>query len=181
MIHNFTVEMPYEHILLEWKELLLNQGLIEGHHIHIRKAIPEDGMVLNIREEQEDTFDNSDFNMMVRIHAFLNLLTPMNYTIFHNDQLLFMVTVTVPMNGVAEVSFLVDKAFVESSKRIRFAMIRAFKEAVSNLPFRRIQAKVNVNFDIGLRFVENLGFEKEGLLKHYGPNNTDYIMYALVR
>ena len=43
---------------------------------------------------------------------------------------------------------------------------------------RRLQATVRDDFDIAKKFIEFLGFKREGLLKNYGPDGTDHIMYS---
>ena len=42
----------------------------------------------------------------------------------------------------------------------------------------RIQAAVHTEFAAAIRFVERLGFVREGTMRHYGPDNTDYYLYA---
>jgi|GEM_PF-480816 len=45
----------------------------------------------------------------------------------------------------------------------------------------RIQAPVYEKFERGIRWVEFLGFKREGLLTAYGRNKENYIMYAYVK
>jgi RimJ/RimL family protein N-acetyltransferase len=45
---------------------------------------------------------------------------------------------------------------------------------------RRIQMTVRADFPRGLRFAEFLGFEKEGIMKSYGKDGADYILFARV-
>lgn len=44
----------------------------------------------------------------------------------------------------------------------------------------RVQALINPYSDRSQRFAEHLGFEKEGLLRSFGPNGEDYLMYARI-
>lgn len=44
----------------------------------------------------------------------------------------------------------------------------------------RVQSLVYPEFNAGMRFIEMLGFECEGLLRSFGPNNEDMLMYAMV-
>jgi hypothetical protein len=180
MIYNLVIEKPYEHLITVWEELLDKPGEIEGERLSIRKALPQDAFMLDIRDEQKDTFDNSNLDYLIRMHAWLNQLTPMNYTVFHGDKILVMITVLVVLPGVAEISFLTDNNFVKASKLVKFHMIKAFQAALNELPFRRIQAKVKEGFTIGTTFVEKLGFEQEGILKNYGPEDN-YISYGLIK
>ena len=45
---------------------------------------------------------------------------------------------------------------------------------------KRLQTTVKANFTLGQRFAEWLGFEKEGLMKYYGPDGSDYFRYARI-
>lgn len=95
--------------------------------------------------------------------------------------MLLMASVIPTAEGVAEISFLTDNNFVNSSKLIKAIMVKAFREATDELPFRRLQAKVKEGFDIGTRFVEGMGFKAEGMLIKYGPEGDNYHMYGKVR
>lgn len=46
--------------------------------------------------------------------------------------------------------------------------------------YRRLQAAVDPRFEAAVRFIEHLGFEREGLMHSYSPNGDDYALYALV-
>lgn len=177
MIYNLTIEKPYEHLLQVWQEVLA----IHGPEFSIRKAVPEDGLLLNIRDEQKDTYDNPTLDYLIRMHAFLNMLTPMNYSIFHNDNLMLMATVLPAAEGVGEISFLTDVNFVNAGRLEKLALIKAFHIAIRELPFRRLQAKVKGDFLIGQTFVEKLGFTTEGVMKNYGPKGDDYLLYSLIK
>jgi len=181
MMYNLTVERPYEHLLKVFQDISSGIGLVEGHPILIRKAIAQDALLLNVREEQKDTFGGMSLDKAVRMHAWLEILSPMNYTVFHDDKMLLLVSIIPVSEGVAEISFLTDVNFVEASRKIKIAMIRLFKQTVEVLPFRRLQAKVKEGFDIGTRFVESMGLTSEGILKGYGPDGDNYIMYGKIR
>jgi len=47
--------------------------------------------------------------------------------------------------------------------------------------FARIQCAVDPQWVTAVRFVEYLGFKREGMMKQYGPNGRDMALYALVR
>ena len=181
MMYNLTVDRPYNHVLKMWQELLDSFGLVEGQPFAIREAVVGDSLLLDLRQEQTDTFDVNDVDYLIRAHAWLMILSPMNYTIFHGDKILLLVSIIPTAPGVAEISFLTDNNLVSASRRVKFTMIKAFKEGLNDLPFRRLQAKVKEGFDVGTTFVEKLGFLKEGVLNQFGPEGDNYIMYGQVR
>lgn len=49
------------------------------------------------------------------------------------------------------------------------------------LRLKRLQAVVLVENEVARRFICWLGFQAEGLLRNYGPEGADYIMFAKVR
>lgn len=51
-------------------------------------------------------------------------------------------------------------------------------EIIKEKGYRRIQALVDIDMYGGENFVKHLGFEKEGLLKSYGPDGEDMLMYS---
>ena len=181
MMYNLTIERPYEHVLHIWSDLLQSLGEVSGARFSIRTAEATDSLMLDLRPEQKDTFDVHDVDYLIRAHAWLMLMSPMNYTIFHGNDILLLVSVIPTAPGVAEISFLTDNNLVNATRNVRFSMIKAFKQGLDNLPFRRLQAKVKEGFDIGTTFVEKLGFTKEGVLNQFGPEGDNYIMYGQVR
>jgi len=66
--------------------------------------------------------------------------------------------------------------------KLRMAMI--FKKKTENLikqtKIKRLQTAVKANFELGHKFAKYLGLEQEGLMRHYGPDGSDYIRYARI-
>ena len=78
------------------------------------------------------------------------------------------------------------EGWVISSKRIFQNKIKAARLIrkrtdllCTNNKIWRLQTAVKANFAIGVRFAEFLGLKKEGLMKMYGPDKTDY--YRMVK
>jgi hypothetical protein len=167
---------PYDHLGQVFGDIAKNLS----EDLIVRKSVAEDVLMLNVREEQKDTFDTKDPDLVIRTHAWISQLTPMHYAIFYKNELMLLVNIMPLMCGTAEISFLVDKAFVNSNRLAKVKVIRLFHICLRELPFRRVEAKVKDTFEIGRNFVEKLGMEQEGVLRKYGPSN-DYIMYSLIK
>lgn len=45
----------------------------------------------------------------------------------------------------------------------------------------RIQAAVHAGYAQAIRFIEHFNFQREGLMRQYGPDGADYWLYAWVR
>lgn len=52
---------------------------------------------------------------------------------------------------------------------------------LNRMPFRRIEATVDVGFSQGCRWMSMLGFEIEGYMKAYRPDGADMLLYARVK
>jgi RimJ/RimL family protein N-acetyltransferase len=52
---------------------------------------------------------------------------------------------------------------------------------LESVPYRRIEATVDVGFKQGHRWVKMLGFEIEGYMRAYRPDGADMLLYARVR
>lgn len=47
--------------------------------------------------------------------------------------------------------------------------------------FHRVQAAIPEDFPVGMRFAESFGLKCEAVLQQYGPDRTDFYLYAKVR
>jgi len=53
-----------------------------------------------------------------------------------------------------------------------------FIKIAIGMHFKRVQANVQCDFYDAVRWIEALGFERESVLKRYGPDGKDHYMYA---
>lgn len=177
-----TFVHPYGHVFKLMRDVVDTIPEVDGRRFTVFKCSVEDVTRLDLREEQRHTFDNTDIDFVIRAHAWLNLLTPMNYSLYHGDELLLLASIQPTAIGVGEISFLVDKNLVNASKLVRFHSLQIFRKAIDALPFHRLQARVATNFPVAVRFVEGMGLEREGVLKGFGQQNKqDYYIYGLVK
>lgn len=58
---------------------------------------------------------------------------------------------------------------------------KAVRDKLATLPHHRIEAAVDTNFAAGIRWIEMLGFEREGMMRKYTPNGMDSYLYARVK
>lgn len=64
--------------------------------------------------------------------------------------------------------------------KIGLKAVRVFKTFKELYKPIRVQANCLATFKTGVKFVEKLGFAKEGLLKKFGEKGDDYYRYAWV-
>lgn len=75
-----------------------------------------------------------------------------------------------------------------SSKIGRSGLLYATREIVGKLnmiqssqDYRRVEASTAAGFDRAARWAEALGFQREGLMRAYGPDGSDYHLWSRVR
>tara|TARA_B100000470_G_scaffold200007_1_gene171383 strand:- start:172 stop:639 length:468 start_codon:yes stop_codon:yes gene_type:complete len=84
-------------------------------------------------------------------------------------------------DGLGE-AWVLPSTTVQNHKRMFVKLIRENMERMGDeFAFRRIQATARADAPKARRFLEFLGFEREGLLRAYGPDGADHILFAKIR
>jgi hypothetical protein len=81
--------------------------------------------------------------------------------------------------GVYEAWLFVDTHNTFVSYKV--CLIKKFRNEIAKLNFHRLQATVDEHVYNHHKFMKLLGFSAEGLLRQYGPEKNDYIMYSQVK
>jgi hypothetical protein len=102
------------------------------------------------------------------------------FSVFDGEKLLWCIGAVQYWPGTAEGWMLVPADMRAYAREIYYYSKILLDEAMKSWNFKRIQARVKADFTVGQRFLERLGFEREGLLRKMGPNYEDYYMYARV-
>lgn len=58
---------------------------------------------------------------------------------------------------------------------------RAVARFLDLTEFDRVEAFVDADFDEGHRWIEMLGFEREGYMRRFSPNSNDSVLYARLK
>tara|TARA_Y100000310_G_scaffold74344_1_gene70458 strand:- start:218 stop:667 length:450 start_codon:yes stop_codon:yes gene_type:complete len=81
-------------------------------------------------------------------------------------------------DGFGEAWFIPSN-LIKAHKRQVIEQLREHVERLSREDgYRRLQATARTDFAVGQRFLEFLGFEREGRLRKYGPDGADHYLYA---
>jgi RimJ/RimL family protein N-acetyltransferase len=84
--------------------------------------------------------------------------------------------------GVGEGWLMANKDAALRHKRYAYeVVIKHIIKLACDLDLRRIQAHVDVNVPAAVKFAEQLGFQREGLMRKYGEDGSDHYLYAIVR
>lgn len=72
--------------------------------------------------------------------------------------------------------------FAEDLPKGSKSVIREIKKFIeSQKQYRRIQCTVDVHNTKAVRFAEVLGFKPESILRSYGPEGHDHVMFTIIR
>jgi len=102
------------------------------------------------------------------------------YTGMEDDTVLATGGVHRMWNGVGEAWLLVGAEGYAKPKTVAKYTDYIFQHIQEEHQMFRIQASVSVADNRANRYAQWLGFEKEGIMRRYGPDGTDYIRYARV-
>ena len=82
--------------------------------------------------------------------------------------------------GVGE-AWLLPSARLLSRPRGPVRIVRRFLDEIAKREgYTRVQATTHADFDRGERFLEWLGFEREGVLRKFGPDGSDHKIYSRI-
>lgn len=72
--------------------------------------------------------------------------------------------------------------FAADAGKYGIEVLRASDAFIGSLmeDFRRVQCEVMANNKDAVKYIEAFGFEREGIMRNYGPNGENYYMYARV-
>lgn len=85
--------------------------------------------------------------------------------------------VTVLWEGRAIAWAMIDAA----AGRHFIGIDRAVRAFLAGTELRRIEAHVDARFEAGIRWLEMLGFKREGFMAKFTPDSRDCFLYARVR
>ena len=104
----------------------------------------------------------------------------LGYTGIENNAVLACGGVHKLWKGVGEAWLMIGREGYERPKVVAKYTQYIFQHLLEDNDLFRIQASVSAIDTRAIRYAEWLGFEKEGIMKKYGPDGSDYIRYARV-
>ena len=102
------------------------------------------------------------------------------YTLFVNQKPVVAAGICILWNGVAEGWVMANKNIFD----IKFLFAKEIKKRTDEVckknKIKRLQTSVKADFKVGVRFAEWMGLEKEGIMRNYGPDGSDYYRMAKI-
>lgn len=143
--------------------------------ISVLKFRPWDVSTIELRPRDEDRTIYRDIDRFMEIANKSDA-----FTMLWDDDVLAIGGVLIYQSGFGEAWIVCDKKIIEHS----MVALRAIKNMVDGLiaehKLHRLQATVKIDWFRAQRFLSFLGFEWEGTLRKYGPDQSDYFMYSRV-
>ena len=81
-------------------------------------------------------------------------------------------------NQVAEMWMLTSNHIASHSVALTRGAQRHINHIASEEKLKRLQATVNTQHDLAMRWADALKFQREGVLRQYGADGADYMMFA---
>ena len=102
------------------------------------------------------------------------------FTLEDDEEILAVGGAHILWPGVAEAWVLVSPSGKKHGRLFARYAKRRFEGMLKENDIKRMQATIHATDESGMRFVEWLGFEKEGLMRKYGLQGEDYVRLARI-
>ena len=102
------------------------------------------------------------------------------YTIFFDGKPAFCTGVVLLDWNRGEVWLLTSSVFYSHIKSSFKIMKKLLTDTIKERGLKRVQALVDPKTKGGVSLVEHLGFQREGILRAYGPRSEDLIMFGRI-
>lgn len=103
------------------------------------------------------------------------------YSVFDGDSLVFCGGVVIQWDRVGECWIICNNTIKKYIREICFYSDNYLERIIIDSHLHRVQATVPARWIQGVRFLERLGFHREGTLRKYSSAGEDYYMYSRVR
>lgn len=101
------------------------------------------------------------------------------FTAINNGEVICCGGVLKIWGKVGEVWVYCSEAMTDNSFGMGREIIKCFRTQFEE--FDRVQAAVKADFKKAVRLAEVVGLKQEGVLRKFGPDGADYIMYGRVK
>ena len=145
--------------------------------IEIRKCTIEDLRELNYRAEQLGFKNHVEFEK----HATKMVTEGPCYSGFLDGKLVGCAGVCLFWPGVGEAWVAFAPEVLNLRKEAYHYVGDYLQRIMDEHNLRRVQATANTQWTLAIKYLENLGFKREGILRKYDPFGNDHYMYALIK
>ncbi|BAQ86269.1 putative acetyltransferase [uncultured Mediterranean phage uvMED] len=104
----------------------------------------------------------------------------LSFSLFANNDIVLSGGITPMWDGVAEGWVIASKRIFDHKIKSIISIKKRLDLLCENNNVWRLQTSVKENFKTGIRFAEFLGLKKEGLMRMYGPDKSNYYRMAKI-
>ena len=104
----------------------------------------------------------------------------LSFTLWADNSIVLCGGITPMWDGVAEGWVIASKRIYDHKIKSVSAIKKRLDLLCTNNNIWRLQTSVKEDFKVGIRFAEWLGLKKEGLMRMYGPDKTNYYRMAKI-
>jgi len=104
----------------------------------------------------------------------------LSFSLFANNDIVLSGGITPMWDGVAEGWVIASKRIFDHKIKSIISIKKRLDLLCENNNIWRLQTSVKENFNTGIRFAEFLGLKKEGLMRMYGPDKSNYYRMAKI-
>jgi len=104
----------------------------------------------------------------------------LSFTLWADNNIVLCGGITPMWDGVAEGWVIASKRIYDHKIKSVSAIKKRLDLLCTNNKIWRLQTSVKEDFKIGVRFAEWLGLKKEGLMRMYGPDKSNYYRMAKI-
>jgi len=104
----------------------------------------------------------------------------LSFSLFANNDIVLSGGITPMWDGVAEGWVIASKRIFDHKIKSILSIKKRLDLLCANNNIWRLQTSVKEEFKTGIRFAEFLGLKKEGLMRMYGPDKTNYYRMAKI-
>jgi hypothetical protein len=131
----------------------------------------------NVREENIWLSRLGDFEDIVKIWK----TGGPSYSLFIDNQVVFCAGVVDMLWQRGEAWTLLSSLFYKHPRVCARIVKSELGRIIKDHDYKRVQSIVEPEDTKAIRFIEWLGFEREGLLRKYMPSEKDMLMYARIQ
>lgn len=102
-------------------------------------------------------------------------------TLIDNDKIIASAGIVRIWPGVGEAWAIIGVDVFDYPITFHRYTKRIIPKMIEDGAFHRVQALVLEGFQKGIEWVKDLGFCKEGFMRHYGPDKQNYWRYVILR
>ena len=104
----------------------------------------------------------------------------LSFSLFANNDIVLSGGITPMWDGVAEGWVIASKRIFDHKIKSIILIKKRLDLLCVNNNIWRLQTSVKEDFKTGIKFAEFLGLKKEGLMRMYGPDKTNYYRMAKI-